>query len=356
LLPPPIRRDYSAYVRSAKVAERNTRRKAAHDATRADKQLSTHSGGVYGLWSLHILPYAANIHWTVDMMHTFNNVIKDMLDSIRPTVSATPGLYYKHVNRTYKDSVLEKCHDEGIHNTLTTSGEVPPWVLSKKECMSMDRQMMNVIGAHRSDEVSRFVMRSGGTQKSHDTIRWAQVFGEWILRDQNSYIDNIRDIIHSMWMLNCSRMTGAYYATDVMSTLITKLVVRGGLVPPSECCVTLHELVHICEQVNEVGVPRHSTLYKFEKMNKVMKGFLKNQARGLYYLILLPFLHQHYLTFTSYYYHIYLCLLTLFLIGFASICKNYCEHEQHSFHFSSCPCAIVTPFAKLVVSNQRTSP
>ena len=53
------------------------------------------------------------------------------------------------------------------------------------------------------------------------------------------------------------------------------------MMPPSEATMTFHELFHIVNQREDVGCPRHSTLYKFERMNKVLKRNLKNTAKGM---------------------------------------------------------------------------
>ena len=40
--------------------------------------------GVHGVWCFKDLPYAKDIHWTIDYMHTSNNVCHDLLNSVRP--------------------------------------------------------------------------------------------------------------------------------------------------------------------------------------------------------------------------------------------------------------------------------
>jgi hypothetical protein len=132
-------------------------------------------------------------------------------------------------------------------------------------------------------------MRAGKCQKSHDSIHWANVFSHWCLRDKGKYAENILDIFDVMCTLNSSRLHGHTTRHATYKQLIDALVLRSGLVPPSECCVTLHELIHICEQVTDVGPPRHSTLYKLEKMNKVMMLFVQNQAKGYKLLLFTSF-------------------------------------------------------------------
>ncbi len=116
------------------------------------------------------------------------------------------------------------------------------------------------------------IFRAGKCEKSHDTIHWAHVFSQWCLRDGGVYVENIRDIFDVLSLLNASRIHVPTLQNETYPKLLDAIMKRSGLVPPSECCVTLHEVVHICEQVKQIGNCRHSTLFKFEKVNKVMKA------------------------------------------------------------------------------------
>ena len=64
---------------------------------------------------------------------------------------------------------------------------------------------------------------------------------------------------------------------------------RSDTLPPSECTITLHELEHEVDQSLTIGVPRFSNLYKFEKINKILKSMLKNVAKGF------PFIMKNYI-------------------------------------------------------------
>ena len=100
--------------------------------------------GVKELWAFDVLPYANSIHWTVDMMHVFNNVICDMINSCRPTNSGSKKLY-KHKNRTISSSVINACKEEGIYEEMTDGSKPnPPWILSRDECLQVDSSIGNV--------------------------------------------------------------------------------------------------------------------------------------------------------------------------------------------------------------------
>lgn len=263
----PRNRTYEEYKSSAKEAQR--RGKAVD--------------GVKGLWSLAILVYAHLIHWTMDLMHTFNNVIADINKSLRPTNSGKKAkkggsLLFKSANRSYCASVVSACEHHDIHAGIQTK-TAPAWVLTKEKCIEMDEQLRQVIGSYKSEEIPQNVMRSGTASKSHDTIQWATLFGRYLLSDQGKYTDNIIEIFDIMSILNANRLNCDMVRKELLPRLINALADRSGFVPPSESCVTLHELIHVCEQVNEIGNARCSTLYKFEKMNKWLKGHAQNSAK-----------------------------------------------------------------------------
>jgi len=76
------------------------------------------------------------------------DIVTLMYRSTRPTFSGDTSLG-KNTNRTYKDSVVSACEEEGFHKKLwtpPTSGDVPPWVFSKAECIRADKRMKCIIG------------------------------------------------------------------------------------------------------------------------------------------------------------------------------------------------------------------
>jgi hypothetical protein len=197
---PPRKRTYAEYREYAAIAEEENR-----TSTRAVKN-SSHKG-VKKLWVLDILPYAKYIHWTVDMMHCSNNIITDMLNSLRPTNSGDKKLY-QHKNRTVSQNVIEACQEEGIHQHLSENENPPPWIFTKAECVAADKLMHKVIGKCTFEERPLNVMRKGKGNKSHDTIQWAMTFARWCFRDKGNeiYTDNILGIFDILSMLNASRL------------------------------------------------------------------------------------------------------------------------------------------------------
>lgn len=177
----------------------------------------------------------------------------------------------------------EACLAAGIHEHLTENGnDLPPWVFTKQECVAADRAMLKIIGSCTFEERPLRVMRAGNASNSHDTIFWATVYARWCFRGKGNrvYIDNICDIFDIIASLGATRLNVKHVRDILKPRLINAMVHRAGLLPPTECMMTLHELLHVCDQVKEIGVPRVSSLYKFERMNHILKELLKNKARG----------------------------------------------------------------------------
>ena len=143
-----------------------------------------------GVWSLHVLPYARLIHWTLDLMHTFSNVIEDCLKSIIPKHGGRSDLLYSNENRTYDKKVVTACKNEKIHHYLH-KGNVPPCVLTADQCVAIDRSQFDIIGSFTSDEFVKNVMRGHKSSRSHDTIYWASMYSRWLLRDRCKVVENI---------------------------------------------------------------------------------------------------------------------------------------------------------------------
>ena len=241
--------------------------------------------GVKGVWCLKILPYAERIQKTVDKMHTDYNIIKDILKQLRPTSSGSSS-FSSHTNRILTKSVKEACADEGIFKNLV-EGDESAFFLTKKECIAMDECMTRIIGCHSSEEAPRDIMKKGKGRCSHDTTYWAMTWANWCMTSVKDSLRISRDILHNvahifniLITLNANQLNISGM-DDFMGIVERCIVERVGLVPPSEATITLHELWHVCDQVTSQGVPRRSTLYKFERMNHFLKGLMKNQAAGM---------------------------------------------------------------------------
>ena len=265
----PKKRTYEEYVTYAKECE--------------DLQVS-HSNGVKGLWVMHMLPYAKYIRKTVDPMHTSNNVITDYLNSLRPSHGSTDSSSSRHQNRILSQTVLQACKDDNIFLNLV-DGSDTSCVLTRRECIAADTYHSRIVGACSSEELPKNVLKKGKARNSHDTIYWATTWARWCLHGMGSepHVANICNIFDILGLLNASQLHIEEVKDRTFPLLIKCIIKRTGLVPPCESTITQHEMIHVCEQVWDLGLPRVSTLFKYERINLFLKVLLRNKAAGEFY-------------------------------------------------------------------------
>jgi hypothetical protein len=132
-----------------------------------------------------------------------------VIRSLRPTNSGDTSLG-KTSNRTYKDSVIASCQEINFHRKLytpPTDAFVPPWVLSKAECIQADQRMHDIIGPPGTTRI-KHVMKAGKGENTHDTLEWAFTYARWCWRGLGTrvYIDNILDIFDVLNILTASTL------------------------------------------------------------------------------------------------------------------------------------------------------
>ena len=123
----------------------------------------------------------------------------------------------------------------------------------------------------------------GKGRNTHSTIYWASTFARWCFKGKGSpiYNANILELFDLFTLLNASSINIQVLETVIIPRLIDCLITRSGLVPPVECTLALHDVLHVAQQIREVGMPRYSTLFKFERMNLFLKRLCRNKAAGL---------------------------------------------------------------------------
>ena len=129
--------------------------------------------------------------------------------SFRPTNSGDTTLE-KTSNRTYKQATIDSCEAESIHKrlwTAPTSGEVPPWVFDKADCIKADRRMKSIIGPPGIRRIAH-VMKAGKGENTHDTLEWAFTFARWCWSGLGNrvYVENALDIFDVLNILTASTM------------------------------------------------------------------------------------------------------------------------------------------------------
>jgi hypothetical protein len=55
------------------------------------------------------------------------------------------------------------------------------------------------------------------------------------------------------------------------------LIEHSMLFPPSESTYALHEIIHVCSQIEKTGPPRFNCLFMFERVNLFLKRMIKNK-------------------------------------------------------------------------------
>ena len=107
-------------------------------------------------------------------------------------------------------------------------------------------------------------------------------FHRWMLRKRTDHSEAIKNMLlffDLIGVLSSNKLSQE--VVNVLGRTCGQLLARRtGLVPPSECTITTHELLHLVDQSTMIGCPRFSNLFKFEKVNKFLKEMLKNCAKG----------------------------------------------------------------------------
>jgi hypothetical protein len=228
--------------------------------------------GVKGLWTLDHLPYAKYIHWVVDPMHCFGNIIKDSVKVLRPSID-------DFVNRTESISVRDACRKFKIFRHLwTPNGKKlmkAKWAFSTDEVKNVHSQMAAIEGISGRLKTP---FKSNGGVTTHNKIVWATVFARKVLKGKGSrpVTDNILNLFDVI-----TRLCGYSFdekeiqqLSEVSSFIISE---HEGLLPPCEGTYTLHEIIHVIEQIRELGPPSMCSLFKYERQMKYLKNIVMNR-------------------------------------------------------------------------------
>lgn len=230
--------------------------------------------GIKGLWKLHDLPYMRDIFWAKDGMHCFANIIKDSINVLRPT-------HKGFVNRTEKDTVRNNCQKLGIFKELhipqTEGGEIQParWTLTPTQINSIHDKMKNLPMGLRKP------FQTGGGEYSHDKLLFATIYASNVLSVEEGIgcphvTENILKLFSIITHLTSNEFEIQEH-NNLMKYIYDALADHDGLLPPSEATYTLHELVHVANQILDCGPPLMVSMFKYERQNKYLKKLLKNQ-------------------------------------------------------------------------------
>jgi hypothetical protein len=240
------------------------------------------SEGVRGIWRLDQLPYADQIVWVKDPMHTCANVVAGCLRAIRPST----GFSIK--NRSETEGVRRECMKAKIFphlhikkgKTLTK----PRWIVTQAEMKAVNRRL---IQSQAPPQLQTPFIHLGGAS-SHDSIVFATKYARRafkdISKDYRSVINNmlyLYDLIRDLSQFRFPRDE----IQDIYNILIWTLCDREGLLPPPESTYIFHELVHVVMQIKQLGPPMMNSMWKYERKNKWLKGLIKNKRAPIPSLI-----------------------------------------------------------------------
>ena len=262
----PLKKTYQEFRHRGKIAERKKK----------------HYKGHRGLWKFDRLSYAEDIGKTKDPMHTMTNVIEGCIKVIRPTKGS-----FK--NRTEDDKVRKACSELNIFMNLMTKEKVgtnykfkkAQWTLKNSEIDLVHKRLKELNAPPRVQ--TPFIHNGGAT--SHDTILFATQYANEVFKGINKgshYIMKnmlqIFDVIGHLCQFKFHREEGI---SQILVHLINILSDREGLLPPCESTYPFHELIHVVEQIFELGPPMMCSLFKYERKNKWLKGLIKNKRAPL---------------------------------------------------------------------------
>ena len=268
--PIPKKRTYQEYIEAARKVENNT--------------ITASSVGINGVWIPDCLSYSHLIYWTKDIMHSANNSIKNSVAVMKPTRTSKP---YAHINRTQSDSCRKSCQQYRVFPFLYQTEPTYPWIMTVAELLIHDKRFEHVLGA-KSIEIPKNFMKYGKNGNSHDTIMYAiNGWAAWGLFNSNfittplkvidDYVDSKLRLYNCISNLFSGRIKKS--ALDLMKQEIRDtLIEHAALFPPTESTHALHELIHCTDQIEELGPPRHNSLFMFERMNGHLKRMVQNKS------------------------------------------------------------------------------
>ena len=121
----------------------------------------------------------------------------------------------------------------------------------------------------------------------NETIKYAiNGWSHWCLYGINNsnllnrYISCKLDIFEVLTVLHSGRIK--YEKVDgLKSKLLDALILHSSLFPPSEQTYALHEIIHVTEQIEQLGPPVFNSLYMYERLNLFLKRLNKNKNNSL---------------------------------------------------------------------------
>ena len=94
------------------------------------------------------------------------------------------------------------------------------------------------------------------------------------------YVANKLKLFNILRILNCNRIRALDLDGIYLSTIDT-LVEHSALIPPCEQTYALHKLIHLVDQIKQIGPAKFSNLFSFERVNCTLKRMNKNRCSSM---------------------------------------------------------------------------
>ena len=195
-------------------------------------------------------------------MHAFTHAVTDTLALLkRPS--------HKKENRLLKFNNRDACRKNRIFPFMYVDLQKKPkfpWSVSKLVEKQHDAKLKNTIGS-KSVNIPQKIYKRGHGKTSHESIMYAiHGWAQWCLHDENNveiqpYLDIKIELFNLLSILNACRIKWSD-VNNIRDRLISLLVNHSALFPPIEQTYALHELIHICDQIPEIGPSYFNNLFQ----------------------------------------------------------------------------------------------
>ena len=109
--------------------------------------------------------------------------------------------------------------------------------------------------------------------------------GSWCLHLDNpgtreSYIQGELELPYYVSVLNSGRIK-LHKLNSLDTEIKNRMINLTYLFSPTEQTEALHKILHISEQIKDIGPSRFNNLFMYERVNKTLNGMIKNLAKPL---------------------------------------------------------------------------
>ena len=106
--------------------------------------------------------------------------------------------------------------------------------------------------------------------------RFARMCLPHLVPGNNRVLNNSLNLFDFISMACSDRFNLEHIDEILLPSLYEVLAEREGLLPGQECTFTIHELVHVFQDIKELGPPRCYWMYSAERLNKYLKNLVRN--------------------------------------------------------------------------------